>query len=457
MPARAQRSSEVEARRAEELRAALNQGPLAVDPRWLDDVREAIAANDYVRLHALTFGWGSAVRSVDVDRGVGLITIRGMLIESTAWQDYTDISQAVESLGERGDVNAIVMDINSPGGTVSDPLWDLAGTMREVRAKKPITAVANTQTTSAAYIVAAQANKILAGGPSTILGSLGVIAIHVDRSEMLKQMGYQITEVVSGAQKNALSVNRPLSREGRASLERLVAVAFDEMVRAITAGRSSLKEAPLRAQEGAIYVAEDALGAKLVDGIMSLSDVIERAAAAGGLGLAASAVTDDVRAGQPDAGNTTGPAGSIEEQEANTMADKDKPRGTTEAADPAGAAAQPASPEAGAGGAAAGADVISIDRARDEGTSAEAGRQKARIDAINQACRLAGCPERAGEFIGGEMSADEVGAKLLQERADADDTEIDSRHSAGASADVGPRLNASAIYKRRAREAGGEV
>ena len=103
--------------------------------------------------------------------------------------------------------------------------------------------------------------------------------------------------------------------------------------------------------------------------------------------------------------------------------------------------------------------MIDINQAREQ--AAEAVREaratdSARVAAINQACQLGGCPERAGEFIAGEMTAEQVGAEILEARAENAGEAIDGRHAGTGSAAADPVIDTQAIYDRRARQARGE-
>ena len=343
-------------RRHAELGRALER-PWLVDPAWLRDVEAAFHRGDHRRIEALVFGWGSAVHGVSIEGDVGVIEIRGPLLQGSVWRDYSDIEAALaQHLAEPG-VRSILLDIDSPGGDAVPELYELAAAIRAAGVTKPVTALANGQATSAAYVIASGASKVYAAGRSAVLGSLGAIILHREQSGWLKKQGLGVTEIASGKHKTDLSPNKPLNADGRATLQAIVNVAFDELIEAVTAGRS-ISAAEIRAQEAAIYLAEGAIAAKLADGIRSRVDLVGELA------------------------QSTQSAGTGARAQASS-----------------GAKAKPAP-----------ADVIQLARA--EGLDAA----QERIHQINTYCYMAGCPERAGKYMSDpEMSAEKVRNVLCQE------------------------------------------
>jgi len=97
------------------------------------------------------------------------------------------------------------------------------------------------------------------------------------------------------------------------------------------------------------------------------------------------------------------------------------------------------------------ADVVDLDAARAEARKegvAEAKKESAaRATAIRQACDLAGCPERFGEFLDSDLTTEQIGKKILDERAAAAGPEIDGHH-AGSGAQGEPNIDTAAVYRR---------
>src|SRR5690606_4285100 len=110
-------------------------------------------------------------------------------------------------------VSAIVIDVDSPGGTVTG-VAELAEQIFEARGKKPIYAIANALAASAAYWIASAAEELWVT-PSGDVGSIGVYAMHEDISEMEAEMGLKVTLISAGEYKTEGNPHEPLGDEAR--------------------------------------------------------------------------------------------------------------------------------------------------------------------------------------------------------------------------------------------------
>lgn len=382
--------------------------PWFVTPEWLRPVRAAFDAGDRAQLETLVFGWGSAVAAHAIERGVGIVEIRGPLVQGF-WDDYGDIARAVEEHARDPRVHAILLDIDSPGGVACGELWELAAEIRGVRERKRVVALANEQATSAAYVIAGAAREVYAAGPIAVTGSLGAIHTHVERSGWLKREGYGVSEIASGKHKTDLSQNKPLNADGLATIERIVEAAAGQLFDAVALGRGLARES-IRAQEAAIFVGADALEPGLIDGVRTRRDLIDELANDSAGSIARGAFT---RAGVASGGRTGASA--------ELLAPRPLP-------DPIAAARL------------AGAEAMH-DRAHE----------------INTLCTFAGCPELAGDFIqDAKMTPKAVSDLLVRRRADESEAaapEIDGRHtgwprSTSVASSFPRESDADAIYER---------
>lgn len=395
--------------------------PLAIRREWAADFARAAHEGDINVLAAMRFGWSSCVQRAEVVRGVGLIEVRGPLVESSWCTDYTDIRTAIDEFAKASGVHSILIDIDSPGGVVHAELFALCERMREVRKEKPLAAFAGQQATSAAYVLAAQGAEIYAANENTsILGSLGVIWSHVDYSGMYAKEGIVVTHVTTGRHKAELSSDQPLTDEARATMERVIEGAFVELIGGVHAGRPALTDKKIRAQEAAIFLAGSARVLEMVDHIAPRGEVIEK--------LAAKA---QARGAYVPAANSN----RADAQE-DPMAENPNPN-------PAPTPVQDPTP------AATGADVISIDRARGEGRTAALAEMQARATEITEICRLAGMPQLAGPLIA-DHSLDVAAARqrVTDARASASPDEIfNAAEPTRAQGDL-PKIDTAAIYRR---------
>ncbi|MBW2623958.1 MAG: S49 family peptidase, partial [Deltaproteobacteria bacterium] len=159
----------------------------------------------------------------DIPSNVSVIPVFGSLVNRTHGLDAmsglttydsirNDFRAALES-----DSDAILLDIDSPGGSASGVL-DLSDEIYEARGEKPIYAVANESAFSAAYAIASGAHKIFLSRTGHV-GSIGVIAVHRDQSAANEKAGMKYTTIYKGDRKTDLSPHGPLSDEGKAMLE----------------------------------------------------------------------------------------------------------------------------------------------------------------------------------------------------------------------------------------------
>ncbi len=264
----------------DEIRARIGQGqrpPLAL---W-DCEAEAFVAAD-------TLTAPSATRQVVAVVGIyGVITHRAsMFTQSSGLTTAEAITSRVKAAAADPGVRSIVLDVDSPGGSVFG-IQEAAAEIRAARALKPIKGIANARAGSAGYWLLAQADEVFVT-PSGDVGSVGIFFEHEDRSEANAKLGIKVTTIAYGKNKTMGSPNEPLSDEARADLEKRVAAygrAFEEDV---AKGRG-LTAAAVRKDfgQGLMFGAADAVERGLVDKIATMDEVIRRAA---GRGKASAAV-----------------------------------------------------------------------------------------------------------------------------------------------------------------------
>src|SRR5574340_924681 len=161
-------------------------------------------------------------RLLQVQDGVGFVSIKGVLNNSADawWNDYIgatgypELREAMVAAAQDPEVKHIVLDIDSGGGSVAG-LADTANLIRMVHDRvKPVTTFAAGNMYSAAYWLGASAGKVYATEGSGV-GSIGVIATHMERSKMLEEMGIGVNVIRAGKYKALANSVEPLSEEGR--------------------------------------------------------------------------------------------------------------------------------------------------------------------------------------------------------------------------------------------------
>ncbi len=195
--------------------------------------------------------------------------------------DTSQVSRVKEELGlaaQDQKIKAIVLRINSPGGTVtaSDIIYHELRTFKEKR-NIPIIASIMDVGASGGYYVAAAADEIVAH-PSSVTGSLGVIMLTVNAHGLLEKIGVQATAVTSGPKKDMGSPFRPMTPEERAIFQDVINSFYNQFLTVIQKSRTSLTAAQIRTlADGRIYSGEQAKTLGLVDGVGYLDDAIELA------------------------------------------------------------------------------------------------------------------------------------------------------------------------------------
>jgi capsid assembly protease len=178
------------------------------------------------------------------------------------------------------EVSAIVLDVDSPGGSVFG-ISEAASTIRAVRREKPVVAVANHTAASAAYWLASQADELIVS-PSSQVGSVGVVAVHQDMSGAAEKAGVKTTFVTAGKYKAEGNSMTPLNDEARAHMQGLVNTYYDAFVRGVAKGRGVSVDAVRDGfGEGRVVTSESAVRLGMADGVATLGDVIGRIAATG--------------------------------------------------------------------------------------------------------------------------------------------------------------------------------
>ena len=181
-------------------------------------------------------------------------------------------------------VKAVVLRINTPGGTVtaSDIIHH---ELKQFKASRKIPIIASIMDVGASggYYIAAAADAVLAH-PSSVTGSIGVIMLTVNARGLLEKIGVEATAVTSGPRKDMGSPFRVMTVEERAIFQGLIDSFYQRFLTIVQEGRANLQmEQIKKLADGRIYTGEQAKAAGLVDEIGYLEDAIELAKKKAGL------------------------------------------------------------------------------------------------------------------------------------------------------------------------------
>jgi signal peptide peptidase SppA len=241
--------------------------PLAIAPRALETLLAAGRVALVPPSNAATRGRGYAV----TDAGIAVVPVLGPLVARGDWLTelfgasvYGEIGEAVEAALADPSVRGVVMEIDSPGGEVAG-MFDLADRLGALRqsAAKPLWAVASESATSAAYALASAAERIYVTQTGEV-GSIGVVAAHVDQSGSDAKAGLAWTFIHAGARKLDGNPHEPLSDPARAAIQADVDALYGELVNLVARNRSLTPEA-VRGTEAAIYRGRAGIALGLAD------------------------------------------------------------------------------------------------------------------------------------------------------------------------------------------------
>lgn len=247
--------------------------PWAITPQHFDSLQTIIGGVDPAAFIDFEMEGPESHLSID-ENGIATIQIHGVmglrlgffdrLFGGISTEDISsDFTQAVES----PDVKGIILHFDSPGGMV-DGTKDLADLISSARGKKPIVAFTDSMMASAAYWVGSAADEIYAT-PTAQVGSIGVVAQHIDRSKAYEKMGAKKTYITSGKYKRMGNDTEPLSEEGREYLQGMVDHIYGIFAADVASNRPSLGMEGVNKTEARIYPAGMAMEAGLVDCIGS--------------------------------------------------------------------------------------------------------------------------------------------------------------------------------------------
>ncbi|MFZ5635055.1 MAG: S49 family peptidase [Pseudomonadota bacterium] len=344
--------------------------------------------------------------------GIAIIPIHGTLVRRAIGLDaasgltsYTRIAADLDAALAAPEVAGILLDIDSPGGEAGG-VFELAARIREATARKPVWAHAGDSAFSAGYALACAAQRVTLSTTGGV-GSIGVIALHIDQSVRNAQNGLSVTALYAGAHKNDATPHAPLTPQATDALQTEIDRLYALFVAHVAAMRG-LDANAVRATEAALFFGEDALVAGLADGVASLDAALADFATA--LGSRRSPGSQAPLASPNRLALPTTPELSMTEPTATAPAPSTPPAAPVPAAVPAVAPAALPAPTASVAPPSTDPQVEAV--------------------AIAELCLLAGCPERTTEFLAARMSAAQVRQVLLQARADQ--VEIASHHLANA-------------------------
>ncbi|MGB9874106.1 MAG: signal peptide peptidase SppA [Hydrogenobacter sp.] len=215
---------------------------------------------------------GSLIARLPVGDRIAVIKVDGVIV------DPEPLIKKIEKAKEDKSVKALVLRVDSPGGSVGASQEIYRALERFKESKKPIVVSMGNVAASGGYYISVPADYIYAN-PGTITGSIGVIIQHIDYRELLNRIGVSATAIKTGKFKDTLSPFRKLTEEEKEYLESTIEDAYQQFISAILKYRSGkISEEKLKSiADGRIMTGLMAQKVGLVDGIGNIEDAIDMA------------------------------------------------------------------------------------------------------------------------------------------------------------------------------------
>jgi signal peptide peptidase SppA len=215
-------------------------------------------------------------------RNIARVVVRGTMMKgqssfggTSTVQLRRDIRQAIND----PNISGILLDIDSPGGTVAGTA-DLAAEVKQARRKKPVWAHIDDLGASAAYWVASQADQVFANDKTALVGSIGTLMTVYDYSAQAEKEGIKAHVFATGPLKGAGVPGSPISEDQRSYFQSLVEDSQSSFDTAVRSGRGMNQSQLASVRTGGVFTASQALELKLIDGIRSIDRTLEALAQA---------------------------------------------------------------------------------------------------------------------------------------------------------------------------------
>lgn len=214
--------------------------------------------------------------------GTLVIPILGSMVNRAGWldamsgiQSYGTIQKEIEEGLDNPNVKSILLEMDSPGGTVAGA-FDLRDYIMSVRGQKPIVALSTDTMASAAYLIGSACDNVYTTQTGQV-GSIGVVAMHMDQSKANEEKGVKPTFIYAGDYKVAGNPHEPLEGEALTYLQESVNDSYEMFVNAVAESRG-LEASKVKGTQARMYRGEKAIEMGLADKVMTYAQTLEELA-----------------------------------------------------------------------------------------------------------------------------------------------------------------------------------
>lgn len=274
------------------LAARLFNSPLMVEARKLEVITSVFMQRIGVEGFAVEVPEKTAMYGEKRDRkpyavsdgGVAIIDVCGSLVNRStgmeAWSgmsSYEQLSYEVLDAATDPNIKGILMRFDSPGGETSGA-FDLADMVAEAAKQKPTWASVDDNCYSAAYLMASQCSKIYVTQTGGV-GSVGVIAMHMDQSGFDKEIGLKFTTLYAGDRKNDFNPHEPLKKEASEWLQAEIDTLYGMFTKAVAKGRN-MSVSAVKATQAGLFSGQNGIEIGFADEIGTFRDALNDISAA---------------------------------------------------------------------------------------------------------------------------------------------------------------------------------
>ncbi|WP_309379877.1 signal peptide peptidase SppA [Cerasicoccus frondis] len=240
-----------------------------------------IAMSDYITRHGFR---SEGVPLWNTSPQVAVVYAEGEIVDGEGYPDQVGgdrLSRWIRELRNDDNVAAIVLRVNSPGGSaVASEL--IQREIREARKEKTVVVSMGSMAASGGYWISAYSDQIFAE-PATITGSIGVFGLVPNFKALANEHGVTFDGVKTSTYADLFTISRPKTDDEMALIQQFTDHLYDEFIMKVSEGRGLPLEEVSKIAQGRVWSGEDALNIGLVDQIGGLTDAIHFAVSAAGI------------------------------------------------------------------------------------------------------------------------------------------------------------------------------
>ena len=218
--------------------------------------------------------------SISAAQGVGVVRVSGVISSDTeghfaSMSMHEAVIARIDQLAADDNIKAVVLRVDSPGGTVA-ATQEIFQKLMELRQKKPLVVSMGDMAASGGYYISSAANHIFAN-QGTMTGSIGVIIAAPNFKGLFEKLGIKMNVIKSGKYKDILSSSRDLSDEEKALLQDLIDNCYNQFIKDVSLGRNIPIDDFKQYADGRVFTGSRGVEMKLVDSVGTFQDAVKKA------------------------------------------------------------------------------------------------------------------------------------------------------------------------------------